>query len=333
LIAASPVAAIAEDQIPIPWGNKFFVPKDPPPVVVHDFGTVPWGTTLTHRFPLTNLYAVPMQIVKDPEVSCGCTRVVRYTQKLEPRESGFIEVEMDGRQFQGAKTVNIQVRFGPKYQSTAILQVRAFARTDVTIKPGLVNFNTVALGQQPKSVIDIQYSGTEFGWNINSAVDTSNAPSVKADIKMQPLQRGIKTYQLEVELKPNAAPGVLQEQILLKTTDPSCPVLTIPVAGVIKAPLTVVQGELVKLNTVAVGQETARRITVVANKEFTVTRVEGQGDGLVVQFSRYSRASQVLTISFKPTQPGELRRRLTIVTDQKESVSVVVEATAEAAVP
>src|SRR3954469_13104649 len=102
VIAVAPVAALADDVV-IPWGNKFFAPKDPPPVVVHDFGTVPFGTTLTHRFALTNIYAVPMQIVEDRKVSCGCVRIVRYTQKLEPRETGFVDIEMDGRRFQGSK--------------------------------------------------------------------------------------------------------------------------------------------------------------------------------------------------------------------------------------
>src|SRR5205823_1428119 len=119
----------------------------------------------------------PMQIVKDPVVSCGCVRVVRYTQKLEPRETGFIDVEMDGRKFQGAKAVEISVRFGPKFQSTAILQVRAFGRTDVQINPGQVNFGVVALGQQPAQNIDIQYTGQQINWRIDE-VDTANAPSV-----------------------------------------------------------------------------------------------------------------------------------------------------------
>jgi hypothetical protein len=35
-------------------------------VVVHDFGTVPYGTTLNHRFPMTNIYKVPMQVMSEP---------------------------------------------------------------------------------------------------------------------------------------------------------------------------------------------------------------------------------------------------------------------------
>ena len=326
--AATPLAAVAEDGVQIPWGNKFFVPKDPPPVVVHDFGTVPWGTTLTHRFNITNIYAVPMQIVEDPKVSCGCVRIVRYTQKLAPRETGFVEIEMDGRRFEGAKAVTITARFGPQYQSTAILQVRAFGRTDVTLKPGQINFGVVAQGQQPAQIVEIAYKGQQINWQIG-AIDTSNAPSVIAQIQRLPAAAGGITYRLTATLKAEASSGVLQEQIFLKTNDPASPVLSIPISGAVHSPLQVVQGPIVKLESVAVGEETVKIIMVRGNKPFQINDVIGQGDGLTVKYQRFPLFVQNVTITFKPTQAGELRRRLTITTDQKESTSVVIEGVAE----
>jgi hypothetical protein len=333
VVATTSVAAAGDDQPQIPWGNKFFVAKEPPPVVVHDFGTVPKGTTLTHRFPLTNIYAVPMQIVKDPEVSCGCTKVVRYTQKLEPRESGFVDVEMDGRRFDGAKAVTIQVRFGPKYQSTAILQVRAFARTDVQINPGQVSYGVVALGQQPVQNVEIQYSGQQNNWQIYE-VDPANAPNVKATLqRVQSGRAGVALYRLTVALKPEAEPGVLQDQILLKTNDTASPVVAIPVIGMVQAPLAVVQGSAVKLDPTAVGQEAVRNIMVRGNKPFKIVKVEGEGDGLTVKYLPFASPIQVVTVSFKPTQPGELRRKLLFTTDQKETAAVTIEGTAEGTGP
>lgn len=329
-ILATPVLAVADDQIQIPWGNKFFAPKDPPPVIVHDFGTVPSGTTLFHRFNLTNIYAVPMQIVKDPEVSCGCVRVVKYTQKLEPRESGFVDVEMDGRRFIGAKSVTIQVRFGPKFQSTAILQVRAFGRTDVQINPGQVNFGVVALGQKPAQNIDVQYTGQQINWQINE-LDTSNAPSVAATMqRLQPVRGNGTIFRIAVALKPDAESGVLQEQIVLKTNDATSPLLTLPVTGTVQSPLSVVQGTNIRLDPVPVGREATKIVMVRGNKPFKIMKVEGEGDGLTVMYDKNPIAIQRLTVTFKPTQPGELKRKLIILTDQNESTSVTIEGTAEA---
>lgn len=327
-LLAAALTVRADDQVQIPWANKFFAPKDPPPVVVHDFGTVPWGTTLTHRFPVTNIYAVPMQIMEDPKVSCGCVRIVRYTQKLEARETGFVDVEMDGRRFQGSKAVTIQVRFGPKYQSTAILQVRAFGRADVQINPGQASFGVVALGQRPTQTIDITYTGQQLNWQV-TGVDTTNAPSVEATVERLPAVRGNgAVYRATVSLKPDAESGMIQDQLLLRTNDPTSPALAVPITGTVQAPLFVVQGANVKLDQVPVGQEAARNIMVRGNKPFKITKVEGQGDGLTVKFLPIPNPVQVVTITFQPTQPGELRRKLLITTDQNETTAVTVEASA-----
>src|SRR5947209_5160189 len=55
LVLTVPAARAQEE--PIPWAQKFFSKENPPPrVIVHDFGTVPHGTMLSHRFPITNIY-------------------------------------------------------------------------------------------------------------------------------------------------------------------------------------------------------------------------------------------------------------------------------------
>lgn len=320
--------AITQADEGVPWANKFFQPKDPPPIVVHDFGTVPYGTTLTHRFELTNLYAVQMQIMQDPTVSCGCTRVLKYTQKLEAREKGFVDVEMDARKFQGSKAVTIQVRFGPKFQSTAILQVRAFARTDVQINPGQINFGTVAQGQKPAQAIDVTYTGQQINWQI-TGVEAENNAKVKATY--QRVQGGRSAFRINVELKDDAEPGMIQEQILLKTNDAANPVISLPVTGAVQGRLAVVQGGQVRLDTVKVGEESVRNITVRGNKPFKIVKIEGDGQGLTVKYTPIPDTPiQTVNVVFAPTQAGELKRKLTFTTDQNESTSVTIEGVAEA---
>ena len=337
-IGVLPVFVQAQETAVAPWANKFFAGKEPPPVVVHDFGTVPWGTTLTYRFTMTNIYAVPMQIMADPNPSCSCTRVLRYTQKLEPRETGFIDVEMDGRRWQGPKAVTIQAVFGgnrngQRFQSTAVLQVRAFTRTDVQMTPGQAVFGTVAQGQQPSQSVDIQYGGQQINWQI-TGVDDTNSPNVKVAVHRVAQGRGMITYRLTATLKPDAAAGALQDQIVLRTNDQTAPLLTVPVSGMVQAPLAVVQGLDVRLDPVPVGQETARNIMIRAVKPFRIVKVEGEGDGVTASYQRsITSPVQVVTITFKPTQPGELKRKLTIHTDQKDMTTVTVEGSAEMGKP
>ncbi len=44
------------------WAEKMFV-KDKVPHLTHDFGTVARGMRLHHAFHVTNIYAVPIEII------------------------------------------------------------------------------------------------------------------------------------------------------------------------------------------------------------------------------------------------------------------------------
>ena len=88
----------AEESLQIPWANKFFVLKDTPAVIVHDFGTVPNGTIVTQRFPIKNIWSVPMTI-NDVRVSCGCVSAIVLKKNLESTEESYIDLTMDLRKF------------------------------------------------------------------------------------------------------------------------------------------------------------------------------------------------------------------------------------------
>src|SRR5436305_13958242 len=78
------------------WAEKMF--KDG---LTHDFGSVPRGAQLFHRFTITNIYAVRMEITNISS-GCGCVTATAAKRVLEPRESTTIDVSMDARRFTGA---------------------------------------------------------------------------------------------------------------------------------------------------------------------------------------------------------------------------------------
>jgi hypothetical protein len=162
--AAQPVAA--------PWANKFFLPdiatnreQTPPPVIVHNFGEVPHGTVCTHRFSITNIYDVPMQVT-EVRKSCTCLDFVPLTRILQPNETAELVVTMNTGKFVGFNAQTFYVTFGPKYVSTAVLRVSATSRTDVSLNPGGVAFGTVALGTRPTQSVSIKYSGKMRDWKL-----------------------------------------------------------------------------------------------------------------------------------------------------------------------
>jgi len=333
LVLALPVAAGPD---PVPWANKFFSGKDqlPPPVILHDFGTLPKGTVRQYRFQMTNIYSVPMQINNAPTAACGCVSIIEYTGgKMGPMETGHVLVEINAGAFDGYKAVKIPVKFvgrDPKtdepFFSTALLEVRSVSRADVAINPGALAFGQVPAGQKAESTVTVTYSGRQPNWGITEvgyrkelfdvAVARVNAP------------RGSTAYQVTATVKATAPAGPLDEQVVLKTNDPAAPALTLTVTGAVQAPLSVHPSDVVKFERgVEVGQKGSRAVTLQADKPFKVKAVEGQGDGVsVTLLPVQAKKAQPLTIDFSPDKVGVVKKVLTVKTDTGESIRLTVEA-------
>jgi len=327
LLALMCTQAPAQEAMPVPWGNKFFVPKDPPAVIVHDFGTVPQGTLLNHRFTITNIYAVPMQ-VSDPRVSCGCTSGSVSKRVLQPRESCYLDLTMDARKFSGNRAVTIWVDFGPQYRSTAVLRVQANSRADIAMNPGRLDFGVVAQGRQTAQSIELQYLGGMPDWQILRA-DAGERSPVEVAVQSTTHQRGRIAYVVTATLKADAPSGSLHGQIQLLTNDPSNPVVAVNVGGIIQAPFRVEPAGPVRLGPAKIGEAAATNVMIIGTRPFKIEKVEGEGDGLVVeQLPPAPRDRQIVKVKFQPKQPGDVKRVLKLYTDAANFVSVSVEANA-----
>src|SRR5262249_22035411 len=141
------------------WADKMFKGAN-----AHDFGSVPRGSQLYHRFSMTNIWAVPLELTS-VRVSCGCVTATPSTKVLQPRESGFLDVTMDAHRFTGPKTVTIYITVGPQYTSTATVRISANSRADVVFNPGQINFGVVQRGQGAAQVIDVEYAGV-LDWKV-----------------------------------------------------------------------------------------------------------------------------------------------------------------------
>lgn len=301
------------------WANKLF-----PGGTVHDFGTVPRGAQLLYRFPITNIYAVPLEI-SQVRVSCGCTTATPSAKVLQPRASGFIDVSMDGRRFTGPKTVTVHITVGPTYVSTAELRVSANSRADVVFNPGQVNFGSVAPGQTPSQTVDVEYAG-KLDWRVSEVV-TADAP-FSVELRELYRRRGQVGYQVKVTLKANAPAGPLKRDLHLRTNDPASQLISVLVEANVEATLSV--SSPLRLGTVRVGEALLRRVIVRGKTPFRVVTVDGLGDGLTLgaELSQVPALVQTLTFKCQPGRAGDFLRQLRIGTDlQNASVSLTVEGT------
>ncbi len=341
LLASGLVALSAAGQEQAPWANKFFTGKgsNAPPVVVHDFGTLPKGTKRTHRFQLTNIYAIPIQVT-EPTPSCGCISILKYTAKMAPLETGFIEVMIDTSRVEGKKEVQLPVYFegkDPKTQqpfwSRAQVEIRAVSRADITVNPGVVEFHVVPAGKPAAQKVLVTYNGAQRDWKVEEAGRRQDL----FDLEVRQIEvRGARiAYQVTTTLKATAPAGAFNEVIALKTNDRNSPVLNLNVTGTVQSPLTVTPGDKLKMGAVKVGGPAVpRTLLVTSDKDFRVTEVAGQGDGVTVKLVPLPKQkSQSLTVEFAPEVTGLIKKVLTIKTDTGESVTVTVEGTGVAADP
>jgi hypothetical protein len=320
LFAALVLLAPAESATSQGWANKLF--KDQ---VSHDFGTVARGAQLYHRFSITNVYAVPLEIT-NIRVSCGCVVATPVPKTLQPRESGYIEVTMDARRFAGPKSVTVFVTVGPTFVSTAELKVTANSRNDVVFNPGQISFGSVSLGQTSSQTIDVEYAGV-LDWKLTEAV-TKDLPfeATYSELYRRPGQVG---YQVKVTLKPDLPPGPFKQELKLRTNDPASPLIGVLVEADVQSALAATPS-VVRLGMAQVGDSLVRKVVVRGQKPFRIVAVEGQGDGITLngELPATPAATQVLSFKCQLSKAGELRKQLQIKTDQQSApLTVTIEAT------
>jgi hypothetical protein len=308
------------------WADKLF------PTRTHDFGSVARGTLLKHSFTLKNIYAVPLKIT-EVRPSCGCVTWTMSTMELKPQQTATLDITMDARKFGGSKNVKIYVTVGPEYISTATLEVSAFARGDVVVNPGEVNFGIVMQGQQATQRVDVEYAGL-IDFRLKEVVKPSDAPfqvTVEESYRKPGVgnQPGRVGYSIVAKLHPDAPSGPFKHDLVLKTNDPQSETLIVTVEGNVQSTLSVAPSSL-NLGTLKVGEERTFKVQVRGNRPFRVTEAKGDQPGVGVDLPAAAAQFHTLTLRFQPTAVGDFRRVITIVTDLEKNASTTVTVTGNA---
>jgi hypothetical protein len=197
-----------------------------------DFGAVPFGTQLLHRFAMTNIYAAPVEITGF-RLGCCCVAATPGKRILQPGESTTIDVALDTRQFTGPNTQTVRVGIGPNPRSACVLKVSAVSQTDLVFKPERVNFGTVRHGQASVQSVDVEYHGA-LDWKIKEVIVDKELP-LEATLSEPVRQPGKVGYRLDVALKANVRPGRIRDYIYLKTNQADFPPVPVLVTATVEA--------------------------------------------------------------------------------------------------
>jgi len=300
------------------WAEKIFGGD-----VNHDFGVQARGAQLKYKFKMTNIYKVPLQLT-EVRVTCGCLTAQPSTKILQPNETAWLNVNMDAGRFTGAKSIRIFVTVGPEYVSTATLTVSANARSDVVFNPGEIDFGFVQRGQTPTKQIDVEYAGA-LDWRVTEIVKQGSAPFELRVEELPPGGGRTRGYRLFATLKADVPGAKFKQEVILKTNDPTTPLLTFNILGNIQSTLTATP-EAINFAGVKIAAMQTRKIVLRSSQAFRLVGVDGQGDGVSVILPTTAETTHFIEVRFQPARAGEVRREIVLRTDLGgEAARVMVE--------
>jgi hypothetical protein len=289
------------------------------PTTSHDFGTVPRGAQLLHKFRWANPHKTPLEVL-EVRSGCGCATATPVPRILEPGQTGVIVVSMDAKKFLGQKTVAIHVLVGPEEPHTVTLQVTAHCRPDIVYNPGHVNFGVISQGTTATQTLEMEYAGA-LDWRVTELLPPG--PHLEASYEEMYRRPGQVGYRVKARLKPEAPAGDFQHELQFRTNDPASPLVPVLVEATIKAPVTATPDPLY-FGSVRTGQIGTRRVILRGDGPFHVTQVEGLEDGLTVALPSHAAAVHNLVVNWQPRQGGQLNKQLVFHTDAEKHTKITV---------
>src|SRR5262249_17801336 len=150
----------------------------------------------------------------------------------------------------------------------------------------------------------------------------SESNYIQTSVKPVKNEAGQTAYELTAKLRGDIPVGRWYADVWLKTSSAEIPQIRVPLTVEVDAALTATP-EAVTVGQVAVNGESERRIILRGVKPFKITEIKGADDQLIVRDStEESKQVHVLTVKVKAAAPGDLSRKLKIITDLPEDGEV-----------
>jgi hypothetical protein len=286
------------------WARKMFEATN------HDFVSVARGSKVEYRFVFTNLYKEDVHIAS-VRSSCGCTTAQFSERPIKTYEKGEVIATLNTQSYSGQRSATLTVTFDQPFYAEVQLLVTGFVRTDVTLDPPGIEFGSVDAHGTAKRSLGLSYSGGSSNWKITGIKPTS--PYLTAQIVEKNRTGGSVSYELSVELKPDAPAGYIHEQIFLKTSEKT--EVPVEVAGQVVGALTISPASLF-LGVVDPGKSVTRQVIVRSKRPFKVLNVTSDADGFDFKVSDQAKVLHVIPVTFVAgDKPGKLIASIRIETD------------------
>ncbi len=247
-------------------------PAAPKPVIdiaekIKDFGTVPKGEKIRANFQVKNSGTAPLEI-SQVRPTCGCT-VADFDRSVPPGGTGRIDAEVDTTGFSGPISKAILVFSNDPATPQVNLVIKADVRAFIEVLPRpLIIFSNVLQGEpKTEKLVLVSADGSDFKVEGASASGGPYTLAYRelAEKERVPERKGSQ-WELAVTIPADAPEGMLNQKIVVKTTAPKAPEVTINVTGAVRPVVQVIPGE-VNFGTVAGDAPVGHNLLVINNRQ------------------------------------------------------------------
>jgi Protein of unknown function (DUF1573) len=296
--------------------------------LVHDFGVVARGPTVSHSYRITNTTGHSVHIA-GVRVSCGCTAAAVRTADLAPGQETELIAQMDTRRFIGPKSVTIYVQFDRPQWEEVRLTVTANGRDDLILTPDSLGFGAIIRGSSPSKSTTLTLQGSVT--HLLSVQAESNYVQLAA--KNIRHSESELVYEITATLRPDTPVGKWYTDIWLTTNNPLGQRIRLPLSVDINSALQF-SSPVLAFGSVNVGEKAEKRIILRGQQPFRITSIGGTDETVTADAGTDApKPVHVIVVGMKSASAGDISRNLKIVTDLAEDNTAILPITANIVMP
>jgi hypothetical protein len=197
-------------------------PRAIPVAKSHDFGEVPPGTRVEHRFEIVNRGDRVLEI-EPAGASCGCRASLTAADTVFPGETGAVTVTLDAEPPSGRRQAWIRVETNDPLERELHLVLHGRVAGDVLVKPDLLYLGRIGPDEKGAGTVEVELTSPSVG--ISSVRASSERLQVRAERLAEPA-RGVRLF---VVLPPQGVRGRINDRIVIETTSKTQPEVEIQV--------------------------------------------------------------------------------------------------------
>src|SRR5262245_11671650 len=197
---------------------------------VHDFGMVEQGTPVDHAFALKNIGRSIVRI-EGTKSSCGFTVAASDGQLVSPGQLTWVRVRLDTAALAGRTTKTVTVRTSDARTPAVQLAVAGVVLTDLMVTPTPpVYFGGVYRGEASARreivVVPGRPGPQQTQYTVSSVETDSSVVRTYVVAGDKPDQQ-----KVVIEVYGDAPLGRFTDHVVIRTTSPRQPAITVPVFG------------------------------------------------------------------------------------------------------